>query len=1502
MDIATLKQAVATALQSAPFRVTGAALGSAPVTRLLTDHLGADSLQLSGATRQAETDASVTVQGTLPAALYGQTGLAAAATFTVEGGTAHVSVLLTGLPAGWKPSRSFPALAGTALDAFTWASPSLVLDSRDTGLPAGFPADFGMTAYPAAFTAGQVRGLGLRATLSSTATAAGLASVLGGSQWPVSGPVSPNGERPSVLLSSDPRPPFSIAGFDVPFRLQVAAAYPVAPDGAVSAAPVATVQLSADVRRNVGSEQSPTILDIPLRARTVPGGDGVLLVQGDLAQASDLALEQVSRLIGGASTAGQVPALFPALDQIQLQGVSLVARPGAAQPLVSAGATVGLRPGTQWSVLDGLIVFRDLAVTFTWLPELGSVTTQVECSAVLGGGTLDAGIDLPSMDFRCELREGDTISITDLVRRVSGGSIGMPRVACTELAISGNVPEHRYRFRAAVTDDWVLDLGGGRTLALKQVGMDLSYGPELSGEVVGRVQVAGVEIYVAAGYDGSGGGWWFEGGTIPGQSIPIGTLVQDLARVFGVDSAIPASISSATIDRLHVGFDTATREFTFSCETRLTLDPQTTMSLVVDVDVQPSGSGYRKTFRGTALVGTREFDLVFDAAPAATRFLAAYENPGGGGVNLGELLRPVTTNPELIGPAGALSIDLRDALLAYEKPAGGAARFLFGADIGAGVDLANLPLVGRAFPSDATLSLAFQPLVASADFPADAVAALRALVPAGGLALPQAAVPKGLTLATRLQIGDRPVDLSLPLSISSGSGQISNDPSRTAPPPAGSTSAPDGTRWIALQKSFGPLHLQRVGARYSQGDLWFLLDGSLAAGGLTLELDGLAAGVSLADVQAHRFRPKFSLRGVSIDYRNGAVEVGGGLLHIPPATPGDPDEYAGGAVIRTAGLSLTAVGSYAELNGSRSLFLYAALDYPLGGPPFLFVTGLAAGFGFNRTVRRPALDQVASFSLVAEAVSGTASTPPAAGAEARSFLEAKLRALHDDLPVQAGAIFFAVGLKFTTFKLVESFALATVKVGQQVEVGVLGLSTALLPPRRAGESATPVAELQLALEATFLPQEGVLEVAAQLTRESYLLSRDCHLTGGFAFYCWFLGEHAGDFVLTVGGYHPSFNVPAHYPVVPRLGFNWQVTGNLSLKGGMYFALTAHTLMAGGELEAVWEDGSLSAWFRAEANFLVAWQPYHYEAGISVDVGVSYTYHFFGTHHISVDVGADLDVWGPDFSGRARVHLWIVSFTVSFGGGRPSAPALSWTEFRDAFLPVHDGAPAVVGVTATRGLSRQIRDTDGVELWVVDPKTLVLATDSVIPATAVTRGGTAVAGTYPAAGIAPMDVRAASVAATHDVRVVYGGARSDASASFAYRPLTKKAPAALWGDSHTPDLNAHPWVEGAVSGVEVTPAVPATPGATHSLRRADLAYETRTFRGAEVPLHGYRFTAGTPDGLAAVRQGIARDDVTAARAGLLRALGFDPAAVRGLDASVADDLLLAPRAGRVAPAP
>ena len=633
-----------------------------------------------------------------------------------------------------------------------------------------------------------------------------------------------------------------------------------------------------------------------------------------------------------------------------------------------------------------------------------------------------------------------------------------------------------------------------------------------------------------------------------------------------------------------------------------------------------------------------------------------------------------------------------------------------------------------------------------------------------------------------------------------------------------------------------------------------------------------------------------------MDYRNAAVEIGAAFLHttVTDAQGRTYDEYDGAAVLKAQGLTLSAIGSYAYLDGHPSLFVYAVLEYPIGGPAFFFVTGLAAGFGYNRDLIVPPIDQVANFPLVSEATKGAApAPPPAKGSPALSPAEqvgAELALLRDYIPPSTGSYFLAVGLRFTSFKMVDSFVLLTVLLGNRVEVNVLGLSTLVAPVPVAGQEAIPpLAVIQMAVKASFVPDEGFLGVAAQLTPASYVLAKDCHLTGGFAFWCWFptpsgTPPTAGDFVLTLGGYHPDFQVPAHYPRVPRVGVNWKVSDQLSVKGEMYFALTPAALMAGVLVDATWDGGDLQAWFHAGADFIVAWKPYHYDAHAFATLRVSYRFELFGTHEIRVDASADLHLWGPEFSGRATIKVSVIEFDVTFGAPAVTAPdPIGWAEFRASFLPQPDpdGTVPCCSVAVADGLVRAAdpgTDDTGAPpgLGVVNPKRFVLTAGFVIPSTAADTGTKVDVGTLALSpiGVAPMAVAPGALTSEQTFKILLDDG-AHAEDQFSFTPIVKPVPAALWGSALTPDLNAEPFVERSLAGFTITPHEDTAPATGTTVRRDDWQYSD----GRVAPVYQWEPTpgdqlTGLPATACTVRHTITAAGPVDARARLLTALGID----------------------------
>ena len=110
---------------------------------------------------------------------------------------------------------------------------------------------------------------------------------------------------------------------------------------------------------------------------------------------------------------------------------------------------------------------------------------------------------------------------------------------------------------------------------------------------------------------------------------------------------------------------------------------------------------------------------------------------------------------------------------------------------------------------------------------------------------------------------------------------------------------------------------------------------------------------------------------------------------------------------------------------------------------------------------------------------------------------------------------------------------------------------------------------------------------------------------------------------------------------------------------------------------MFDAGFVRAWFDAHADILIAWDPFAYNVGIGISVGVAMqiTICFFGcvTIGISLSVGADLAIAGPPFHGTVTVDLDVCSVTIPFGGA-PTAPApLSWADFSSKYIISGDPA-------------------------------------------------------------------------------------------------------------------------------------------------------------------------------------------------------------------------------------
>lgn len=907
-------------------------------------------------------------------------------------------------------------------------------------------------------------------------------------------------------------------------------------------------------------------------------------------------------------------------------------------------------------------------------------------------------------------------------------------------------------------------------------------------------------------------------------AVNLGTLVGNL---IGSESSVPSVLRRIQFSDFGVVVNREADGFTYSfygsaAASFAILDRDFISALTVAV--KKTASGHDVDLIGNLVVGEQVFSLSLKLGKANSKLEAEWRNHGKP-FGFGDLasafgwdsMPQLPEGLDLALKAAKFTYDFTDKTIALTAKSANYGQivfaslsledkrvYLFSLDIPLDLKFSTAPLVGESLRLDPPVGVdELQINVASEDFAEKDVTELntyfeRPLIPKS--------LGKGVTIGANIQMSGKH-EIVLPLT--SGAKKEQETFLSTGATADGSALTSSTTnnyqaepKWFPLKKTLGPVHFDKVGVQYQNATLRFLLNAAFTAAGLTLSVDGLTVGSPLK-----KFEPEFDLRGLGIEYKAGDVEIGGAFLKTGPK---GSESYNGAAVIKTKQVALSALGSYAKINGEPSLFIYAFLDYPLGGPTFFFVTGLAAGFGYNRKLIPPSIDNVAEFPLVKQAIKGRDVAPT-------SVMDA-LEKLRTYVPPSSGSIFLAIGVKFNSFKLIDSFALLTMEFGDKLAINLIGLSTATVPTPEAGKTVTPLAQVQIAWKATFDPDEGCLAIDARLTPNSYILSKDCRLSGGYAFYSWFSGPHAGDFVQTLGGYHPEFAIPQHYPRVPRLAFDWRVSNSLTIQGDAYYALTGSALMAGGHLEVLYRQGELRAWLKVGADFLIAWKPYHYSARLYVNVGASYTFNInllFARIRctISVDVGAQLHLWGPDFSGTARIDLSVISFTIAFGAGASQTPApiKEWSNFQQSFLP----AKNVCSIAVKDGLVRNIGAGEK-ERWVINPKEFALVVDSAVPFNSTplknAAGKNLVDGANIDFGVGPMAVTKEKLTSSLTVTVKRGTATVE---GFKYSVIKKKVPAGLWwGEKDSLKLNGDSFLDGVPAGVEITPGEQPAAGKTN----------------------------------------------------------------------------------------
>ncbi|KPA88149.1 MULTISPECIES: DUF6603 domain-containing protein [Pseudomonas] len=977
---------------------------------------------------------------------------------------------------------------------------------------------------------------------------------------------------------------------------------------------------------------------------------------------------------------------------------------------------------------------------------------------------------------------------------------------------------------------------------------------------------------------------------ISGQMTESVSLEHIVKGVVGASVPVPAALGEIVFDSfgMTVTGDQGTYAYTVfgSVRTAFTL-LDTSVDAQLSVLFKKTGADASVALSGSFLVGQQNFsfELKFDAGTQpGVKLQAHWQAEDNDYLQFADIASALGFSIPAIPPE--LDLALSQASFVYDmgnntvllsatsahygtgtfvalktldpKTQASTSNYVFQMLLGFEVSLADLPLVGKIFTDDRLGSIRnVQALFAASPLSADEVKTLNAMltqakVPAQ-LPLPKdakgttIAIAAGFNFSADIELGG----VALPLAAGGDTAPVNTQtaPAVAARPPTGNAA------WLTVGKSIGPVSLARIGVRYEDGRVWLLIDAGFSLAMLSFDLQGLGLGFRIPDSKGGDLGVAAQLDGMSLALQAGPLSIAGGFLRFD-------NDFLGEARVSVATFSLTAIGGYAP--DESSFFIFVRLQQPLGGPPFFFVTGLAGGFGINRSLLLPTIDQLTSYPLLPQNNKRPENSFPTTLGTSNpgQVLQQTLVKTQSYIHPQAGEYWVAAGIDFTSFEMVDATALLTVSFGVSLEVALLGICRVTVPKG----APKPIVYLEVALEARFESSSGLIAVDGRLTPASFIYAGLCHVSGGFAFYTWYAGEHAGEFLVSIGGYSPRFKKPDYFPTVPRLQMVYE-TGPLVLKGECYFALLSHTLMAGFNVQATWESGPISAWFSVGVDFLLGWRPFHYEADAYIHLGASFKANLlFVTVRITIHVGVELSVWGPEFGGVATVDLDIISFSVRFGSDRAQPDPVSWEDFKTSFLPAANGATRQQGLQARsnadkaagaqpaqlvmgmvqQGLISDLKAKDSAAFfdWVLDPNHFALASSLVIPSKtarfndfkvntpftptgAFTYVGSGTAPDGPSAygarddagwaddfGVLPMALDSADFSVDHQLQLTRLPAGEDYTKPENYRlPVNEvavgivlqNAQAALWAGTD-PGLNGTRMIADTLSGLQLLPMI------------------------------------------------------------------------------------------------
>ncbi|MFC0542520.1 DUF6603 domain-containing protein [Kutzneria chonburiensis] len=383
--------------------------------------------------------------------------------------------------------------------------------------------------------------------------------------------------------------------------------------------------------------------------------------------------------------------------------------------------------------------------------------------------------------------------------------------------------------------------------------------------------------------------------------------------------------------------------------------------------------------------------------------------------------------------------------------------------------------------------------------------------------------------------------------------------------------------------------------------------------------------------------------GIGLEVDAGIVK-GGGFLSADP----DRGEYAGALQLEFAGLvELTAIGliSTRMPDGTNGFSLLVVIATEFGGG------GIQLGYGFTLLAVGGVLGLNRGMNLTA-LVEGVRSGSIESVLFPKDVIANAPRVLSDlraFFPPRQGSFLIGpmakIGWGTPTLVSVSLGVIVEVPPGN---VAILGLLKCVLPTEQL-----PLLVLQVAFVGALEVDKSRLWFYAEIF-DSHILT--VTIDGGMGLLvAW--GDNP-DFVLTVGGFHPSFRPPAlPFPVPDRISVDILNRPGELIRVQGYFAVTSNTVQFGASAQL--QLGFSEFFIEGHLSFDALFQISPFAFVIEVSAGVSLK--AFGVGVFGIDL--DFALSGPApwrAKGRGSISLLFFEISADFD--------ISWGEERDTTLP------------------------------------------------------------------------------------------------------------------------------------------------------------------------------------------------------------------------------------------